>query len=103
MEPRPGQLRIDSEVAAALKVGEPVVALESTVLAHGLPFPLNIETARACEEAVRASGAIPATIGVVEGTAAIGLSRDELDRFARGRSPDDKPIEKVSLSNLAGV
>ncbi|MEK6300090.1 MAG: pseudouridine-5'-phosphate glycosidase [Acidobacteriota bacterium] len=89
------------QVSRALAAGEPVVALESTVIAHGLPAPINIETARACEDIIRQQGATPATIGIVEGSPVIGLSEDELKSFARR---DGGPlIEKVGLNNLAAV
>lgn len=80
-----------------------MVALESTVIAHGLPHPLNLETALECEEVVRQHGATPATIGIVDGIPTIGLSRDEIGLFATGRAPNETQIEKVGLSNLAGV
>lgn len=97
------RVRTASHITAEIEAGNPVVALESTVLAHGLPFPINIETARACEEAVIRHGATPATIGVVDGTPIIGLNSDILDYFARGNSPDGAGIEKISLNNLAGA
>jgi pseudouridine-5'-phosphate glycosidase len=80
-----------------------VVALESTVIAHGLPPPLNLETAQACEEVVRRMGATPATIGIVDGVPTIGLSSDQIKLFATGHSPYGRRIEKVGLNNLAGV
>ena len=95
------KLRIAVEVNRALEAGEAVVALESTVIAHGLPAPLNIETARACEEAIRARGATAATIGIVEGIPAIGLTEDELCVFAR--RDGEHQIEKVGLNNLAAA
>lgn len=95
------RLHIAPQVSRALAAGEAVVALESTVIAHGLPAPLNIETARACEEAIRKRGATPATIGIVEGTPVIGLSDDELNVFAR--RDGERHIEKVGLNNLAAV
>lgn len=72
-----------NEVRAALDAGTPIVALESTVIAHGLPFPHNLELARSLEQEVRACGATPATIGVVAGVPTIGLSDADLERFAR--------------------
>ena len=80
-----------------------MVALESTVIAHGLPHPLNFETALACEKAVRAHGATPSTIGIVEGIPTMGLNEDEIETFAAGRAPDGRPIEKVGINNLAAV
>src|SRR6185295_11447658 len=68
----------------------------------GLPFPLNLETARACEEAVRREGATPVTIGIVDGAPRLGLSDREMEIFASGKAPDGSSIEKVSLNNLAG-
>jgi pseudouridine-5'-phosphate glycosidase len=96
-------IRISETVSKALADAKAVVALESTVIAHGLPFPLNIETARQCEESVRREGAAPATIGIVEGRAVIGLSEEEINIFAHKQAPDGQAIEKVGLNNLAGI
>jgi pseudouridine-5'-phosphate glycosidase len=71
------------EVARAIIEREPVVALESALIAHGLPWPANLETARAAEAAVRAEGAVPATIAVLQGRPTIGLSDAELEELAR--------------------
>ena len=98
---RQTETRIADQVSRALKERRPVVALESTVIAHGLPHPLNLETALACEEAIRQNGATPATIGIVDGVPTIGLSLDEIAVFAS--SPDRHPVEKVGLNNLAAV
>jgi pseudouridine-5'-phosphate glycosidase len=76
-------LDVRSEVAQAVAEGRPVVALESTVIAHGLPWPVNLETARATEAAVRAEGAVPATIAVLKGRPTVGLTVDELETLAR--------------------
>lgn len=95
------KIRIAEHVSRALGAGEAVVALESTVIAHGLPAPLNIETARACEEVIRKRGARPATIGIVDGTPVIGLSDDELNVFAQ--RDGERHVEKVGLNNLAAV
>jgi pseudouridine-5'-phosphate glycosidase len=97
------EIRIADHVKEALKGRSPVVALESTVIAHGLPHPLNLETAMACEEAIRQHGGTPATIGIVDGIPTIGLSEDEISRFATGQTADGRRIEKVGLNNLAGV
>ena len=96
-------IRIAEQVSRAIEEKMPVVALESTVIAHGLPHPLNLETALACEEVIRQRGVTPATIGIVDGIPTIGLSEDELRRFATGHAPDGRRIEKVGLNNLAGV
>jgi pseudouridylate synthase len=75
-------IRTSVEVTEALRAGRPVVALESTVIAHGLPRPRNLEVGRALEEEVRAEGAVPATIGVVRGTPTVGLDAEGLERLA---------------------
>ncbi|WP_448189724.1 pseudouridine-5'-phosphate glycosidase [Azospirillum sp. sgz301742] len=77
-------LSLTPEVAAALHDRRPVVALESTVIAHGMPYPQNVETARAVEAIVRAGGAVPATIAVLGGRIRVGLSDHELERLATG-------------------
>jgi pseudouridine-5'-phosphate glycosidase len=91
-------LRLHPEVSGALANGRPVVALESTLIAHGLPWPLNLETARAAEEAVRAEGAVPATVAVWEGKPAVGLGAAEIEALARG-----KDVLKASRRDLAGA
>ena len=77
------RLVIRPEVADAVQAHRPVVALESTLIAHGLPWPLNLETAFAAEAAVRAEGAVPATIAVLNGQPTVGLSEKELHELAR--------------------
>lgn len=72
-------LQIHPEVAEALDNNRPVVALESTIIAHGMPYPQNIETAMAVENTVREGGAIPATMAIIAGTPVIGLSPDQLE------------------------
>jgi pseudouridine-5'-phosphate glycosidase len=91
-------LLVRDDVAAALQAGRPIVALESTVIAHGLPRPQNLETARAMEAAVREEGAIPATIAITEGRLVVGLSSDQLATFAATDG-----IAKVSRADLAAV
>ena len=76
------KLHIALEVADALRGGRPVVALESTLISHGLPYPANVETALAMEAAVREGGAVPATIAVLGGKITVGLSRAEIERLA---------------------
>ena len=78
----PQWLRLAGDVANALAAGRPVVALESTLISHGLPHPVNRETARDCEEVVRAGGATPATVAVLGGVPTVGLTADELDHLA---------------------
>jgi pseudouridine-5'-phosphate glycosidase len=77
------QLDVRLEVADALRDKRPIVALESTLIAHGLPWPINLDTARAAEAAIRAEGAIPATIAVLAGRPTIGLIDEELQALAR--------------------
>ncbi|HEX6070222.1 MAG TPA: pseudouridine-5'-phosphate glycosidase [Longimicrobiaceae bacterium] len=77
-------LVISQEVGDALRDGLPVVALESTVLAHGLPYPRNLEVGRALESDIRDGGAIPATVAVLAGELRVGLSEAELERVATG-------------------
>jgi len=75
-------ITIGAEIGDAIERGAPVVALESTIIAHGLPYPANLEVARALEAAVRAGGAVPATIAVVAGTIRVGLDEALLERVA---------------------
>jgi pseudouridine-5'-phosphate glycosidase len=84
------------EVAVALAERRPVVALESTIVAHGMPWPRNLETALALEADVRAHGAVPATIAVVDGKLAAGMSLGEIERLARGGTA----IAKISRRDL---
>ena len=73
------QPKIGDEVATALSQGKPTVALESSVISHGLPFPLNQNTALSMEAAVRESGAVPATIALLKGKITVGLSHEEIE------------------------
>jgi len=75
-------LDITEEVADALHAGLPVVALESTIISHGMPWPRNLETALAVEDAIRKEGAVPATIAIINGRLKVGLSREELTLFS---------------------
>ena len=75
---------VSDEVQTALEEGRAVVALETTLVAHGFPAPDGVETGCASEAAVRRAGAIPATIGVLDGRVRIGLRPDELERFTPG-------------------
>ena len=75
-------LKYSLEVSDALTAGQPVVALESTIIAHGLPYPENMETAQLLEQTIRSKGAVPATIAVIEGVATAGLSKEELALIA---------------------
>ena len=93
------KLSIADDVRRALDAGAPVVALESTIIAHGMPYPQNVETAREVEAIVRAGGATPATIAILRGDVKIGLDRDALDDLAR----DGRNIRKVSVRDLPFV
>jgi pseudouridine-5'-phosphate glycosidase len=89
---------IDPEVAAALAAGAAVVALESTIISHGLPRPDNLRVAREIEDAVRAGGAVPATVAIVDGVARLGLDDAALQRVAA-----DLDVTKVSVRDIATV
>lgn len=84
------------EVAAALAAGRPVVALESTIITHGMPYPQNLTMARAVEQAVRDGGAVPATIAVMSGRIHIGLTEADLDRLAQ--TPDARKLSRADLA-----
>jgi pseudouridylate synthase len=89
-------LHIVPEVAAALQAGHAVVALESTIITHGMPYPANVATAREVEGVVRAKGAVPATIAVLDGQIRIGLGETELDALGQA-----KGVMKLSRADLA--
>ena len=89
-------IKLSAEVAKALKAGEPIVALESTIISHGLPRPSNLEVALECERIVRDAGAVPATIALLDGKILVGLERAELEAIA---NRDD--ISKASIRDLA--
>jgi pseudouridine-5'-phosphate glycosidase len=91
-------VELGAEVAAALADGGPVVALESTIISHGMPYPQNVETARAVEQVVREHGATPATVALVAGRARVGLAGAELELLARG---DD--VAKASRKDLPSL
>src|SRR5581483_1048219 len=94
----PDWLTLAPEVAAALAAGRPVVALESTLVSHGLPWPANLETARQAEAAVRAAGAVPATVSVLRGRPTVGLTDAELETLARGEG-----VMKASRRDLGAA
>jgi pseudouridine-5'-phosphate glycosidase len=83
-------LDVRSEVADALQAGRAVVALETTLITHGLPWPANLETARAADAAIRAAGAVPATVAVWRGRPTVGLTDAEVEALAGGREPARK-------------
>jgi pseudouridine-5'-phosphate glycosidase len=92
-------LRVSEEVTVALEEGRPVVALESTLISHGLPYPQNVAVARALEDEVRSAGAVPATIGLVGGAPTVGLSAAEIERFATGGAA----VRKLSRRDIAAA
>ena len=89
-------IKLSAEVSAAIKAGKPIVALESTIISHGLPRPSNLEVALECERIVRDAGAVPATIALLDGKILVGLERSELEAIA---NRDD--ILKASIRDLA--
>jgi len=91
-------LHINPEVEQALRANKPVVALESTIISHGMPYPKNVETALSVEQIVRDHGAVPATIGVMDGKCVVGMNREQIETF--GKSKD---VWKVSLRDLPYV
>ena len=91
-----GAIKYSAEVSAAIADGKPIVALESTIISHGLPRPSNLEVAKECESIIREHGAVPATIAVLDGVIHIGLEANELEAIA---NRDD--IYKASSRDLA--
>lgn len=89
-------LRFAPDVAEALKTGAPVVALESTIITHGMPYPDNLTTARAVEQDIRDQSAVPATIALMDGMIHIGLSDADLERLAQ--TTDAKKISRADLA-----
>ena len=88
-------LALSAEVAAARAAGQPIVALESTIISHGMPYPQNVQTAREVEALIRAQGAVPATIAVLGGKIRIGLSDAELELL--GQSPEAMKVSRRDL------
>lgn len=114
-------LDINPEVAKALEEGKPVVALESTIISHGMPYPKNVETALNVEKIIRDNGAVPATIAILQGRLKVGLTREEIEYLGQGKevvktSRRDIPFivakkldgattvaSTMILANLAGI
>lgn len=94
----PSEFVLANQVLQALKAGNPVVALESTVITHGLPYPDNLKLALDMEEEVRRQGAQPATVGVLDGKIFVGLQREQLQRLAEGRD-----LRKISSRDFAAA
>lgn len=99
----PVTIRYGTPVAAALRSGQPVVALESTIVAHGLPRPDNLTVARQVEQVVREHGAQPATIGVIEGQIVVGLDEAELTRLATSDAVVKLSVRDLAPAAAAGV
>ena len=87
---------IDKKILSALKLNKPIVALESTLISHGLPFPENVKVAQSSIDAVEESGSIAATIAIINGKIKVGLNKDEINILAKSKN-----VEKVSRHNLA--
>ncbi|MGD6968726.1 pseudouridine-5'-phosphate glycosidase [Rossellomorea vietnamensis] len=91
-------IELSQEVQQAKEEGKAIVALESTIISHGMPYPQNVQTAREVEQIVRDNGAVPATIAIIDGKIKIGLTADEFELF--GKSSD---VAKVSRRDLAQI
>src|SRR5215472_17261656 len=98
MTPPHPLLALSDEVRNAIRSNQPLVALESTIISHGLPRPENLEMATEVEQIIRDHGAVPATIAILDGAPRVGLPQIELARLARGRD-----IGKVSIRDLPHV
>ena len=92
-------LKVSPEVKEALENNLPVVALESTIISHGMPYPKNAETALKCEEIIRENGAVPATIAIIKGVLCVGLSREEIEYVAK----EGHNVVKVSRRDIPVV
>ena len=88
-------IKINPNVEKALKEGKPVVALESTIISHGMPYPKNVETALRVEQMIRDNGALPATIGIIDGVPIVGMTPEEIEEFGKR-----KGILKASRRDL---
>ncbi len=91
-------IEIQPEVMDAIKNGKPVVALESTIISHGMPYPDNVATALAVENAVRENGAVPATIAIFNGKCHVGLSKEQIEYFGK-----ESDVWKVSIRDIPYV
>jgi pseudouridylate synthase len=97
------EIHLSPEVADTLKTGGAVVALESTLITHGLPYPANVETALAMESAVRTNGAVPATIAVLKGKITVGISKDDVERLGQTPSVDVRKCSRRDLPIAVGL
>lgn len=94
-----GILKISEEVRHALEQGKPVVALESTIISHGMPYPDNVKTALTVEKTVRENGAVPATIAIIKGVPTVGLSEEEIEHLGK----EGTKVVKVSRRDIPVV
>src|SRR5262245_44364017 len=92
------RLDVSPEVAAALTAGRPVVALESTLISHGLPYPANLDVAAASEAAVRDAGAVPATVAINDGRLLVGLGASQLAALATAAPGSVRKASRPSLA-----
>lgn len=92
-------LKVSPEVKEALVNNKPVVALESTIISHGMPYPKNAETALMCEQIIRENGAVPATIAIIKGVLCVGLSKEEIEYVAK----EGQNVVKVSRRDIPVV
>ena len=88
-------LDVNPEVAAAVAAGKPVVALESTIISHGMPYPQNVETALNVEKVIRENGAVPATIAILGGRLKAGLTPRKSSTWARPARPSPRPAAGI--------
>jgi pseudouridine-5'-phosphate glycosidase len=95
-------LAVTPEIAAAVAAGRPVVALESTIITHGMPYPQNLETALGVEAVVREGGAVPATIAIIDGRLSVGVAGTELERLARAGHAAAKASRRDLAALVAG-
>jgi len=96
--------QVSAEVESALYEHRPVVALETTIYTHGFPYPDNVSLALDLEKIVRANGAVPATIGIIDGVAKIGLTKDEIERLASSAgNPDTMKVSRRDLPYILGL
>lgn len=92
-------MKINPEVKKALEEGRAVVALESTIISHGMPYPRNVETALRVEKVIRDNGAIPATMGIIDGEPIIGMTPEMIEEFGKKKELRKSP-NVISLSLL---
>ncbi|MDO4543835.1 MAG: pseudouridine-5'-phosphate glycosidase [Clostridia bacterium] len=95
-------IKLSSEVAAALDANKPVVALESTITAHGMPYPQNVETAMTVDKIIRENGAIPAVIGIIKGEIIVGMNREQIEYIGKNGASIGKASRRDIAAMVAG-